>query len=72
MGVLLTGMGKDGALELKEMFDAGAITVVQDAESAVVDGMPCEARRLGAATYVLPPEAMGIALDTAVKRRRGG
>ena len=71
-GVLLTGMGKDGAAELKAMKAAGAVTMVQDSESAVVDGMPGEARSLGAATYVLPPEAMGDVLTAAIERRRGG
>ncbi|MBI2606524.1 MAG: chemotaxis-specific protein-glutamate methyltransferase CheB [Deltaproteobacteria bacterium] len=55
IGILLTGMGKDGARELKLMNDRGAITFAQDKESSVVHGMPGEAIRAGAATYVLPP-----------------
>lgn len=62
VGVLLTGMGKDGALELKEMRDQGAITIVQDRASAVVHGMPGEAVRLRAADYVLPPEKIAALL----------
>ena len=54
-GVLLTGMGKDGAEELKLMKQKGALTVAQDRESSVVFGMPGEAIRINAATYVLPP-----------------
>ncbi len=53
IGVLLTGMGKDGASELKMMNDKGAITIAQDKESSVIHGMPGEAIKLGAASYVL-------------------
>jgi two-component system, chemotaxis family, protein-glutamate methylesterase/glutaminase len=56
-GVLLTGMGNDGALGLKEMKRHGAVTLVQNRETAVVFGMPHEAIKLDAATFVLsPPE----------------
>jgi two-component system chemotaxis response regulator CheB len=54
--VLLTGMGKDGAEEMKMIKDKGAVTVAQDQDSSVVHGMPGEAIRLGGATFVLPPE----------------
>ncbi len=50
LGVLLTGMGKDGAEELKDMKDRGAITVVQNEGSSVVFGMPGEALKVGAST----------------------
>jgi two-component system chemotaxis response regulator CheB len=62
VGVLLTGMGKDGAWELKLMKEQGAVTIAQDRETSVVHGMPGEAIRLGGATYVLPPEKIRIAL----------
>jgi len=55
-GILLTGMGRDGAEELKKMFDRGALTVAQDEASCVVFGMPGEAIRIGAAQFVRPPE----------------
>ena len=55
VGVLLTGMGKDGAAELGLMKAKGAVTIAQDMESAVVYGMPGEAVRQGAATYILTP-----------------
>ena len=55
VGVLLTGMGDDGAEELKLMADRGALTIVQDEESCVVFGMPREAIKLGAARFVVPP-----------------
>lgn len=58
VGVLLTGMGRDGARELKMMRDKGATTIAQDKESSVVHGMPGEAINLEAATYVLPPEGI--------------
>ncbi|MDA8404339.1 MAG: chemotaxis-specific protein-glutamate methyltransferase CheB [Desulfobacteraceae bacterium] len=56
VGVLLTGMGNDGVSGLKKMKDQGAVTIVQDKESAIVFGMPGEAIRINAATYVLRPE----------------
>jgi len=54
IGVLLTGMGSDGAHGLKEMHDAGATTVVQDEKTSVVWGMPGQAVKLGGADAVLP------------------
>jgi two-component system chemotaxis response regulator CheB len=56
VGVLLTGMGRDGAAELKLMRDRGAVTIAQDMESCVIYGMPGEAAKMGAAKYLLPPE----------------
>lgn len=55
VGVLLTGMGNDGAKGLKLMKDHGAVTIVQDKESSVVFGMPLEAIKLDGALYVLSP-----------------
>jgi two-component system chemotaxis response regulator CheB len=59
VGVLLTGMGKDGAEELKRMRDRGAITFAQNRESSIVWGMPGEAVKLDAARYVLAPAEIG-------------
>lgn len=56
IGVLLSGMGRDGAKELKLMRDNGAITIAQDEESCVIFGMPGEAVKLGGAQYILKPE----------------
>jgi two-component system, chemotaxis family, protein-glutamate methylesterase/glutaminase len=68
VGILLTGMGRDGAEELKHMKEKGAITFAQDKESSVVFGMPGEAIKLKAATYVLKPEDISDALTSIVKR----
>lgn len=54
LGIIMTGMGDDGARGLKEMRDAGASTVAQDEASCVVFGMPKEAIKLGAAERVVP------------------
>jgi len=60
LGVLLTGMGDDGARGLREMREAGARTAAQDEASCVVFGMSREAIRLGAADTVLPlPQVSG-------------
>jgi two-component system chemotaxis response regulator CheB len=68
IGVLLTGMGRDGAEELKLMKDSGALTIAQDKESSVVHGMPGEAIGLGGATYVLPADRIAAALTHLVDR----
>ena len=57
--ILLTGMGTDGAKELKLVRDRGGVTVAQDQATSIVHGMPGEAIRLGAAMHVLPPESIG-------------
>ena len=53
IGIIMTGMGDDGARGLRDMHDAGAITAAQDEASCVVFGMPREAIKLGAADQVL-------------------
>ncbi len=62
LGIIMTGMGDDGARGLREMKDAGAKTIAQDEASCVVFGMPKEAIKLGAADQVMPldrvPDAM--------------
>jgi two-component system chemotaxis response regulator CheB len=69
VGILLTGMGRDGAEELKLMKDGGAVTIAQDKESSVVHGMPGEAIRLDAATYVLSLENIAAALIGLVQQK---
>jgi two-component system chemotaxis response regulator CheB len=58
LGVIMTGMGDDGARGLKEMLDAGAETIAQDEASCVVFGMPKEAIRMQAVERVLSLEAL--------------
>ena len=70
VGVLLTGMGRDGAEELRLMKQNGAVTIAQDKESSVVYGMPGEAVKLGGATHVLPPERIAATLNGFVERLR--
>jgi two-component system chemotaxis response regulator CheB len=69
-GVLLTGMGTDGAESLKLIRDCGGVTVAQDFASSVVHGMPGEAIRLGAADHVLCPELIGAFLAKLSKENR--
>jgi two-component system chemotaxis response regulator CheB len=59
IGVLLTGMGRDGAQGLKEMREAGSPTLVQDEATSVVWGMPGAAVEIGAAAEVLPLPKVG-------------
>jgi two-component system chemotaxis response regulator CheB len=67
VGVLLTGMGKDGADGLMQMKERGAMTVVQDQESSIVFGMPGEAVKLGAAEYILAPDRIAELLTQVVQ-----
>lgn len=54
LGIIMTGMGDDGAKGMKEMHDMGAKTLAQDEDSCVVYGMPKEAVKLGAVDKILP------------------
>lgn len=62
MGVLLTGMGTDGALGLSRLRRSGAITITQDEMSCVVYGMPAAAKELGASKYEVSLEIMGVTI----------
>lgn len=70
-GLLLTGMGRDGAQELLAMRRAGALTMAQDKDSAVVNGMPGEAVRIGAAMHVLSPQDMAATLSRLASTSSG-
>jgi two-component system chemotaxis response regulator CheB len=56
--VILTGMGSDGSKELGLIRQAGGITIAQESESCIVDGMPGQAVKMGSALLVLTPEAI--------------
>jgi len=68
IGILLTGMGSDGALGLKEIHDTGAITIAQDEQSSVVWGMPGEAIKLQAADFILPLNKIADKVTTLMKK----
>ncbi len=71
-GVLLTGMGRDGAAGLKAMRDAGALTIAQDAATSVVYGMPRVAAEAGAAVRQLPLQRIAAAmLEPTPSEERG-
>jgi two-component system, chemotaxis family, protein-glutamate methylesterase/glutaminase len=67
LGVILTGMGRDGARGLKEIRDRGGRTIAQDKATCAVYGMPKEAVRLGAAEEVLPLDRIGPTLTQWVR-----
>ncbi|OGR19427.1 MAG: chemotaxis response regulator protein-glutamate methylesterase [Desulfobacterales bacterium GWB2_56_26] len=54
VGVIMTGMGDDGARSMKEMFDSGAATIAQDEATCVVFGMPAEAIKHGGVQKIMP------------------
>jgi two-component system chemotaxis response regulator CheB len=69
VGILLTGMGRDGAEELKVLREKGAVTIAQNKETSVIYGMPAAAAELGAAQYVLSPEQIAFALTTISNKK---
>ena len=72
LGVLLTGMGKDGANGLLEMFNAGSETFCQDEASCIVFGMPKVAIEKGAAKKVVSLDEMGRTIMQAVEKMAAG
>lgn len=70
-GVLLTGMGRDGAAGLLALRQAGFVTLTQNRESCAVYGMPKAAADLGAATHVLPLDAIAPRLNQLAAAARG-
>lgn len=71
-GVMLTGMGGDGATAMKEMRDAGSYNIAQDEASCVVFGMPRMAIQAGAAHEVLPLGKIARALMNRIQSSGGG
>jgi two-component system, chemotaxis family, protein-glutamate methylesterase/glutaminase len=69
IGVLLTGMGNDGAAELNMIKENGSLTMVQDEESSVVFGMPGEAVKIDAAHFILPPTQIAAEIVKIVQAR---
>ena len=69
MGVLLTGMGNDGARGLLAMKMAGAHTIVQDEKTSTVFGMPEAAIKLNAANAVAPLETIAYEITAAVVKQ---
>jgi two-component system chemotaxis response regulator CheB len=70
-GIIMTGMGDDGARGLKEMFDAGAETFAQDEASCVVYGMPREAVKLGGVGQVVSLDDIALRVLESGRRRAG-
>ena len=58
IGVILTGMGKDGAEGISHVKKIGGITIAQDEKTSVIYGMPREALKTGAVDWVFTPEAI--------------
>ena len=69
LGVLLTGMGRDGAEELARLREAGAVTIAQDEATSVVFGMPREAIALGGAKYILGIDEIAPAITELTRNR---
>ena len=65
IGILLSGMGRDGVEEMKILKERGAVTVAQEKESCVVYGMPGEAVKINAATYILSLEKIAELINKA-------
>lgn len=68
LGILLTGMGRDGAQGMQEIAQAGGFTIAQDKATSVIFGMPQEAINLGAAKQILPIQAIAPMLLEIVQK----
>ncbi len=68
IGVILTGMGDDGAAGMKELNEAGAATIAQDEKTSVVWGMPGEAVKAGGVDSILPLNSVSAKIITLAKR----
>lgn len=68
VGVLLTGMGRDGALGMQSIFEAGGYTIAQNEATCTIYGMPRAAIELGVVNEVLPPERIILAVQRCVKK----
>jgi two-component system chemotaxis response regulator CheB len=66
LAILLSGMGADGAYELKLLKDEGSTTIAQDALSSLIHGMPGEAIKLGAASHILSPAEIAVFIQKCI------
>ena len=70
VGVVLTGLGRDGADGLRRIHEAGGIGIAQDHASATIDGMPAAARAAGGADHVLGVTQVAAQVDVEIRRMR--
>ena len=70
VGVIMTGMGDDGAKGMKEMHDAGSYTIAQDEATCIVYGMPAEAVKLGGVDQIVPLQDIAASAVAAAARLR--
>jgi two-component system chemotaxis response regulator CheB len=71
IGVLLSGMGRDGVLGLKDIYESGGITLAQDKLTSVVFGMPGAALDLGVVQKMLPLDQIASQLMDTINAQRG-
>lgn len=71
IAILLSGMGRDGASEMKRLYDMGAYTIAQDETSSLIFGMPGEALKLGAVREILTPANMVNRINELLDNKEG-